>query len=113
MSPFHGRVPVGAEFLNVTFTRENVFRVMRKLKRSKSSGPDGIPCDLFKMLASHLSLLLCILFNYSLSVGKIPVEWRNAIISPVAKGGLASDVSNYRPISLSSCACKIISISMA
>jgi len=40
-----------------------------------------------------------------MSVGKIPAEWRNAIVIPVAKGGLASDVSNYRPISLISCAC--------
>jgi len=81
---------------------------MRKIKCSKSSGPDGIPSDLFKKLASHLSLPLSILFNNSLSVWKIPVEWRNAIITPVAKGGIASDVSNYRPISLTSCACKIM-----
>jgi len=28
-----------------------------------------------------------------MSVGKIPPEWRNAIITPVVKGGLASDVA--------------------
>ena len=74
LPPFHSRVPVGVEFDNVTFTPENVFRVMRKLKSSKSSGPDGIPSDLFKKLASHLSLPLSILFNNSLKLGKFQLS---------------------------------------
>jgi len=65
LPPFHSRVPVGVEFDNVTFTPENVFRVMQKLKNSKSSGPDGIPSNLFKKLAAHLALPLSILFNNS------------------------------------------------
>ena len=50
LPPFDKRIPVGVkfEFDNVTFTPENVLRIMRKLKSSKSSGPDGFPSDLFK-----------------------------------------------------------------
>jgi len=105
------RIPAGAEFDNAL---DNVLRVMRKLNSNKSSGPDGFLTDLFKRSASRLVLPLSILFNNYMSVGKIPAEWRNAIITrtPVVKDGPASDsdVSNYCPIglSLTSCAYKIM-----
>ena len=37
-----------------------------------------------------------------------PDEWRSAIVTPVHKGGLASIISNYRPISLTCVASKVI-----
>ena len=43
-----------------------------------------------------------------MSVGKIPAEWSRTIVTPVYKGGLSSDVSNYRPISLTCVACKLM-----
>jgi ribonuclease P/MRP protein subunit RPP40 len=43
-----------------------------------------------------------------MSVGGVPDEWRRAIVTPVYKSGLAADVSNYRPISLTCVACKIM-----
>ena len=87
LPPFDKRIPAGDEFDNVIFTPENVLRVLRKLKSSKSSGPDGFPSDLFKKLASHLAFPLSMLFNNCMSVVKIPAEWKSAIITPVAKSG--------------------------
>jgi len=49
-----------------------------------------------------------VLFNNSVSTGKIPDAWRCAIVTPIAKGGVASDVDNYRPISLTSGVCKVM-----
>ena len=46
-------------------------------------------------------------FTSFMSVGKIPDEWRRAVVTPVYKGGRAGDVSNYRPISLT-CVCSKI-----
>ena len=43
-----------------------------------------------------------------MSIGKVPDEWRSAIVTPVHKGGLASIISNYRPISLTSVASKVM-----
>jgi hypothetical protein len=43
-----------------------------------------------------------------LSSSKIPTAWKSAIVTPVFKKGLSSDPSNYRPISLTSSACKIL-----
>jgi len=105
---FDKLVPENVAFSNVTFTPENVERVMRKLKKSASSGPDGFPPILFIKQAAYLAVPLSILFNNSMSVGEIPDDWRKAIITPIAKGGVASDVSNYRPIALTSVVCKIM-----
>jgi hypothetical protein len=43
-----------------------------------------------------------------MSTGSVPSEWRRAIVVPVYKNGNAADVSNYRPISLTCVACKIM-----
>ena len=36
------------------------------------------------------------------------MEWTQAIITPVHKNGVASEVSNYRPLSLTYVACKLM-----
>jgi len=63
---------------------------------------------LFKQLSSQLAHPLNTIFNISLSTSKIPTAWRSAIITPVFKKRIASDPPRYRPISLTSTACKIL-----
>jgi hypothetical protein len=43
-----------------------------------------------------------------MSVGRIPDEWRHAIITPIYKVSLASDFSNHRPVAHTCMACKIM-----
>jgi hypothetical protein len=43
-----------------------------------------------------------------MSIGCIPHDWTQAIVTPVFKRGDAANVDNYRPISLTSVACKIM-----
>jgi len=38
----------------------------------------------------------------------VPQAWRSAIVTPIFKGGLASDPSNYRPVSLTSIFSKVM-----
>jgi len=71
-------------------------RVLRKLKANTSCGPDGLPPNLQKKLAAQIAFPLSVLFNNSMSMGKIPHQWRRAIVTPIPKGGLASAASNYR-----------------
>ena len=40
------------------------------------------------------------LFNCSLRTGKIPQEWKAAIVTPVPKKGRKEDVNSYRPVSV-------------
>jgi hypothetical protein len=46
-------------------------------------------------------------FNKSIEEGKVPVEWKKAIVSPIFKKGKKSSPGNYRPVSLTSVVCKI------
>jgi hypothetical protein len=73
------------------------------MKNSKSCGP-----FLMKQLAPALAEPLSIMYTVVMSVGRMPSEWAHAIITPVFKSGDAACASNYRPISLTSVACKIM-----
>ena len=47
-------------------------------------------------------------FNISLQTGELPSIWKHASITPIFKKGSPSDPINYRPISLTCIACKLI-----
>ena len=46
--------------------------------------------------------------NSSSNTGTIPTLWKLALVSPIHKSGDKGDPSNYRPISLTCIACKIM-----
>ena len=108
LPPFDRVAPPDADLSDIVFTIDNVATVLRKLKTNSSCGADGFPPVLLKKLASELSFPLSVLFNNSMSIGAIPDAWRCAVITPIAKGGIASNLSNYRPISLTSGICKVM-----
>ena len=56
----------------------------------------------------HISVPLSILFNISLSSGKVPTVWKDANVITVFKKDDPSDCRNYRPISLSSTVGKVL-----
>ena len=60
-----------------------------------------------------VNMYILLPFTPCQSVGKIPNEWRSAIVTPLYKGGISSAVSNYRPVSLTCIACKIMERIMA
>jgi hypothetical protein len=101
-------VPDGASLDTVDFSPAKVLAAIKKLKYSKSGGPDGFLPYLFKRLAPALAEPLSLIYGSLMSVGRIPSEWAHAFVTPIYKGGNASDVSNYRPISLTSVACKLM-----
>ena len=79
---------------------EAVCKQLRGLKTYKAHGVDGIPARLLKVAARELALPIATIFNYSLSTGTIPAEWKQARVTPIFKEGNKQDTSNYRPISV-------------
>ena len=92
---------------NITFRPTQIFKILKKVKKKLSSGPDGIPSILFSHLASQLSHPLSLIFNFIMQKGEVPIIWKQAFVTPIFKKGAASDPKNYRPISLTCAGSKI------
>ena len=76
------------------------FSHLNKLCTSKATGLDNIFTDL-------ISVSLCDLFNKSLFSGIFPDHWKCARVTPSFKQREASDLNNYRPISVISVIAKV------
>lgn len=87
---------------------EGVLKLLKGLNINKAPGPDGIYPQVLKMCADEIAPILQIIYNQSISTGKLPKDWRKANISPIFKRGSRSDAANYRPVSLTSISCKLL-----
>ena len=96
-----------AEDYNKPFTHTEMNTAISNTGHT-SVGPDGIYYDFFRHLSptSLLSLLNC--FNRVWETGEFPEQWLEAYIVPILKPGkLRYQPESYRPIALTSCACKL------
>ena len=96
------------ENFQIDFSISRVFEILKSLNSNKAMGPDKIHGRILKSCASSLSKPLSILFQNSYSSGKIPDEWKSALVVPVHKKGPKANVENYRPISLTCIVMKVM-----
>ena len=59
-------------------TEEQMVKALQSLKVDKSPGPDGLHPRVLKEVANEIAHPLTVLFNSSISHGKIPKAWKNA-----------------------------------
>lgn len=71
-------------------------------------GSDQITSKMLKFAGQLISQSLTKLFNFSLTLGEIPAEWKCSNIVPIPKSSETSIASNYRPISLLSHPSKLL-----
>ena len=93
--------------LNTSFS---LFELQDAIRRTKNTTPgeDKISANFFKGLSEHSQMLLLQLYNESWQTGKIPDDWKSAIIIPICKPGKSRrQLASYRPIALTSVMCKI------
>ena len=78
---------------------------MVSLPNKTSIVPDQISYSLLKEAGPGVAGPLTTLFYLSITLNKIPDEWKKAIVFPVFKGGRKNrqNPGSYRPISLTSC----------
>ena len=73
-----------------------------------SSGPDGLHPMLLKNCAEEISKPLSVIFRWSYDQRELPKEWKQAHITSICMEGDKSEAENYRPVSLTSVACKVM-----
>jgi exonuclease III len=78
----------------------DILRIVNRLSPSKATGLDKIQVRILKLSAQPIATSLTYLFNFSLSSGVFPDDWKIARVCPIHKKGKKSDPGNYRPVSV-------------
>ncbi|XP_011685761.1 PREDICTED: uncharacterized protein PF11_0207-like [Wasmannia auropunctata] len=86
---------------------EEVWSALRKMKKKKAAGIDGIPTEAWLYAGEWLRGRLLDLLKLIWRRGKIPNNWKKSIVVPIYKRGDKEVPGNYRGISLLCTAYKI------
>ena len=82
------------------FTETEVFKVIKSINISKSSGINNISSFFLKEVFIVLTPQITHLFNLTVESSLFPDAWKDALVIPIPKCGNSKKVENYRPISL-------------
>lgn len=93
---------------NAPITLREIERVLEKRKNS-CPGKDQVSYSMLKKLPKSSLVLLDKIYNRIWYTGKIPLKWKEFILSPIPKPNKnLESPESYRPITLASCLFKIL-----
>ena len=105
--PNLGESPYGKiERLHISIS--GVLDQLNKLNPSNAQGPDGIPPWFLNTYAAQLAPILHNIFQLSVYSSQVLQAWKNANVRAIFKKGSRTEAANYRPISLTSVASKLL-----
>ena len=87
-------------WINRDFTLDEVVSAVKKLKRGKAVGVDGLPNEFIMNAGVKFLSLLTVLYNKVKNSGKFPPGWNSGKVSLVHKRGKRELLSNYRPLTV-------------
>lgn len=93
---------------DLVITRDKVLKELKALKPNKSPGLDNQHPRVLSEVAEEICDPVTHIANLSLHEGKLPKQWKEAVVIPIFKKGQKCDPGNYRPVSLASIICKLI-----
>lgn len=93
---------------DIQITEEGVTKLLKNFTPHKAPGPDNITPRVLKELATHISPILTIIFRESYNTEEIPSIWKRAFVCPIFKKGTKFEAINYRLVSLTCIACKLM-----
>ena len=85
--------------MNADITCEEVYAALKRLKRNKAAGVDGIKAEFILDAADLLLTPLVMTFNQVLQRG-VPASWCVGVVHPIFKAGDRDDPGNYRGITV-------------
>ena len=86
------------QFKNISPSK--VLKLLNSVKIAKATGLDKISNKILKLAAPVIYKSLTDLFNFSITSGEFPSDWKVAKVCPLFKSGEKCDANNYRPISV-------------
>ena len=98
----------GSQLIDLRIEEEEISKILTSLNAWKAMGPDGIHPAVLKNCSNEVATPLRKIFQSSIDQGKLPTDWKRANVTPIFKKGLRTEASNYRPVSLTSQACKVM-----
>ena len=100
-----------ASALGIEPTEEEIATAMKAMANAKAVGPDGLPAELLKLGLQQDRTILRELHRLTILLwrqGKVPQQWKDAVITVLHKKGDKTECVNYRGISLVSHAGKVL-----
>ena len=94
--------------MSVKASEQEVLDLLMSLDTSKATGPDGIGPKLLYEANPSIVPSLTRLINLCLDSAQVPQMWKHANVMPLFNKGDASELNNYRPVSLLPCTSKIL-----
>lgn len=79
-----------------------MWSTFEKINARKCHGPDGISSRLIKCCTPFSSEVFTYIFQWSLSLNKVPTLWKESIIVPVPKVPSPENLNYYCPVALTS-----------
>ena len=100
-----------ASALGIEPTEEEIATAMKAMTNEKAVGPDGLPAELLKLGLQQDRTILLEFHRLTTLIwreGKVPQQWKDAVITVLHKKGNKTECGNYRGISLVSHAAKVL-----
>lgn len=86
--------------LEGAFTVRELAVAMRGLKKGKVPGMDGLPVEFYSVFWEELKDILLLVLNEALEVGYLGTSMRTGLLILLYKKGEATDLRNWRPLTL-------------
>ena len=100
--------PESRTLLEAPIQQEEILATIKRLPKNKAPGPDGFSNEFYIKYRNLISPLLVATIQQIKESGHCPSFLKSATITLIHKKNAKDDLGNYRPISLLSCAAKII-----
>ena len=100
-----------ASALEIEPTEEEIATEMKAMSNAKAVGPEGLPAELLKLGLQQDRTILLELHRLTTPIwreGKVPQQWKEAVITIIHKKGDKTECGNYRGILLVSHAGKVL-----
>ena len=104
--PILDKLNIREHLEEIKITEDSVRKYLENLNTAKSPGPDNLHPRVLREISRSIYKPFYEIYTQSLRDRVLPEEWKHGKISAIFKKGKPLYASNYRPVSLTSIACK-------